>query len=179
VVTTCSPSNFDYVKSLGADAAFDYGAPDVVDQIRAWSANPDELLTRAWDCISSETSAKICAGALSKTKPSLYRALLPVSANVVKQVNEKVDVAYTMAYTMFGEPYEKGARKEAVPEDYEFGKKFWEDSRVLLEKGIIKPARVDLNRGGKGLEGVLVGLDELRLGKVSGVKLVYTLEESA
>jgi hypothetical protein len=33
--------------------------------------------------------------------------------------------------------------------------------------------------GSGGLEGVLKGLDELREGKVSGVKLVYKIDESA
>lgn len=32
-----------------------------------------------------------------------------------------------------------------------------------------------MNRGGKGLEGVLVGLDELGKGRVSGRELVNTL----
>lgn len=33
VVTTCSPRNFDYVKSLGASAAFDYRSPDVIGEV--------------------------------------------------------------------------------------------------------------------------------------------------
>ena len=32
-----------------------------------------------------------------------------------------------------------------------------------------------VNRGGKGLEGVLEGLEDLKEGKVSAAKLVYTL----
>ena len=35
VVTTCSPRNFDYVKRLGARAAFDYASPKVVTDIVA------------------------------------------------------------------------------------------------------------------------------------------------
>lgn len=45
----------------------------------------------------------------------------------------------------------------------------------LLEEGVVVPIEPDVDRGGSGLEGVLVGLDELRAGRVSGTKLVYTL----
>ncbi|KAL1841176.1 hypothetical protein VTJ49DRAFT_7345 [Mycothermus thermophilus] len=147
VATTCSPANFDYLKSLGADGVFDYRSPDVADQIRAWSADAENLLTLAWDCISLDASAKICAAALSRTQPGHYRALLKVADEVVKSVNEKVDVGYTLAYTMIGEPFEKGVRKEAVPEDYEFGKMFWELARGLLERGEVKPARTEVLSG--------------------------------
>lgn len=34
VFTTCSPQNFDYVKSLGADAAIDYTESDVGEEVR-------------------------------------------------------------------------------------------------------------------------------------------------
>ena len=35
VVTTCSPRNFDYVKSLGASQIFDYNSPSVADDVAA------------------------------------------------------------------------------------------------------------------------------------------------
>ncbi|KAK4146550.1 chaperonin 10-like protein [Dichotomopilus funicola] len=175
VATTCSPSNFDYVKSLGADAAFDYRAPDVVDAIRAWSNNADELLTIAWDCISNEASARISVAALSRTKPGHYRSLSPIPDELVKELNEKVDNGWRLAYTMFGEAIQKSIWMEAVPEDFEYGKMFWELARELLAEGKVKAVKADMNRGGKGLEGVVVGLKELAENKVSGAKLVYTL----
>jgi len=33
VITTCSPGNFDYVKSIGADKVFDYNSPSATDDI--------------------------------------------------------------------------------------------------------------------------------------------------
>ena len=175
VATTCSPSNFDYVKSLGADGAFDYRSPSVVDDIKAWSANADAL-TLAWDCIGEGKSPEISAAALSTTQPGHYRALLRVDDAVVKGANDKVDNGSTLAYTMLGEPIDKTwAKLPAVPANYEYGKMFWEVTRGLLAEGKVQPAKQDVNRGGKGLEGVLAGLKELKEGKVSGVKLVYTL----
>lgn len=35
VITTCSPRSFDYVKSLGADKAFDYNSPTAIDDVVA------------------------------------------------------------------------------------------------------------------------------------------------
>ncbi|KAI0384959.1 GroES-like protein [Hypomontagnella monticulosa] len=35
VVVTCSPRNFDYVKSLGASKVFDYSSPSVIDDVVA------------------------------------------------------------------------------------------------------------------------------------------------
>lgn len=63
---------------------------------------------------------------------------------------------------------------EAVPADFAFQKKFVKVAEKLFEEGLVKPPRVFLNRGGSGLEGVLKGLVEIREGRVSGGKLVYT-----
>ncbi|KAK3292074.1 chaperonin 10-like protein [Chaetomium fimeti] len=160
--------------SLGADAAFDYRSPAVVDEIKAWSADADAL-TLAWDCIAEGDAPRICAAALSRTRPGHYRALRKVEDETLAAVNDKVDNGTTLGYTILGEPINKGKLQPGIPEDYEHGKMFWELARGLLEQKKIKPAKADVNRGGKGLEGVLVGLEELRAGKVSGVKLVYTL----
>ncbi|KAL2018316.1 hypothetical protein VTK56DRAFT_979 [Thermocarpiscus australiensis] len=183
VATTCSTSNFDYVKSLGADAAFDYRSPTVVEDIKAWSREgetgvdqDDSSLTLALDCIAEPATARLCAAALSRRHGGQYRSLLAIEDDVVKAVNPKVDVGYKFAYTATGEPADKFfANLPASAEDFEFAKKFWNLSRELLVQGKLKPARTDGNRGGKGLEGVLVGLRDLKEGRVSGTKLVYTL----
>ncbi|KAL2159530.1 hypothetical protein VTH06DRAFT_2535 [Thermothelomyces fergusii] len=175
VATTASPHNFDYLKSLGADGVFDYHSPTVVQDIKAWSANPDAL-TLAWDCHASDDAARISAAALSTTQEGHYRALLVVNDDVVRGANPKVDNGFTLAYTIFGEDFEKSRLFPAKQEDFEFGKQFWELARDLLAQGKLKTARPDINRDGKkGLEGVLDGLQQLKEGKVSGTKLVYTL----
>ena len=174
-MTTCSPANFSYVRSLGADAVFDYHSPAVADDIRAWSNDPDAL-TLAWDCAGAGDSPVICAAALSRTRAGHYRSVTRFDDEIVRAVNDRVDNGFRVAYTMFGEAFDKvWLVMPAVPEDYEYGKMFWGLARELLEQGKVKPARGDVNRGGEGLEGVLVGLRDLKEGKVSGVKLVYTL----
>jgi len=53
---------------------------------------------------------------------------------------------------------------------------FWETSRELLEQGKLKVHRPAVNKYGKGLEGAIKGMDAMRQGKVSGEKLVFTIE---
>jgi hypothetical protein len=79
----------------------------------------------------------------------------------------------SMGYTATGEPTDKPFFKSFENEgDFEFMKKWIKAVDPILEQGKLKvhPPKV-----GKGLEGVLEGLDLLRKDKVSGQKLVYTL----
>ncbi|KAL6833689.1 GroES-like protein [Trichoderma sp. SZMC 28015] len=172
VITTASPHNFDYLKSLGADAVFDYKSPTVVDDIIAAAGGE---LTHAWDCISLEPSAKICAAAISD-KGGKLGLLLPVDPDVINRINPKIESSSTLAYSITGQPLNRyGKEFPGSQEDNEFAKEWRDLSEQLFREGKAKPAKIDVNRGGSGLEGVLVGLDELRNDKVSGVKLIYTI----
>ncbi len=171
VAVTCSPRNFDLVKSLGADAAFDYNSPTVLEDIKAWDGD----IRLAWDCVTNPDSMQITIGAMADAGGQ-YRSLLPCNDKSVRAINPNVEGGFTFMYTVIGEAFQKGPKATpASAEDFEFGKMFWELSRQLLAEGKIKTARPDVNRGGKGLDGVLVGLEELKQNKVSGAKLVYTL----
>jgi NADPH:quinone reductase-like Zn-dependent oxidoreductase len=172
VITTASPSNFEYLKSLGADATFDYRSPTVVGDIIDAAGGE---LTLAWDCISEGDSPKIVASSISP-KGGKIGTLLPVNIDTVHAINPNAEVSLTLAYSIFGQPFERGAGyNEARPEDLEFAKGFRDLSEKLLQEGKIKTPKLEINRGGSGLDGVLVGLEELRQGKVSGAKLIYTI----
>lgn len=177
VLTTCSPRNAAYLTSLGADTTIDYNEYSSPESLAAkiHSLLDGDNLSLVWDCIGTPASAKLIVPSISQSGGK-YRSLLTVSDDVVHGVNPKVDNAWTFAYFAFGEKFTKGRGTfEARADDYEFAKMFWELSRSLLESGEVKVPRQDVNRGGKGLEGVLHGLEELRKDRVSGVKLVYTL----
>ncbi|KAL8655267.1 MAG: hypothetical protein Q9226_003108 [Calogaya cf. arnoldii] len=83
VLTTCSPKNFPFVKSLGADEVFDYRDPECGIQIRESTKN---TLRYVFDCISIGSSYKIDAAALSSSSSSSnsqelhYLALLPTDS---------------------------------------------------------------------------------------------------
>ncbi|KAF3397061.1 hypothetical protein DPV78_008280 [Talaromyces pinophilus] len=170
VITTCSPRNFDYVKSLGADKWFDYNEPNVGAHIREYTQNK---LKYAWDTVSEEGSAKICAEALSSEAGAKYGSILSV-----KSPREDVESVNTLMYTVFGEEFKfgKGSEFPAIPEDFEYTKKFIELTEKLLAEGKLKAHRAKV--GADGLKGVLKGLEDMKAGKVSGEKLVYRVEET-
>ena len=127
------------------------------------------------DCISEGDSIKISAGAM-RPAGGIFSALLRIKPELVTSINPNAKVNCTLAYSIFGESYKMGpADVPAVPEDFEFGKKFWELSTDLLESGKIKVHRPAVNKYGAGLDGVLKGLAALKQGQVSGEKLVFTL----
>ncbi|KAL3431468.1 chaperonin 10-like protein [Aspergillus tetrazonus] len=168
VLTTCSPHNFDLVKSLGADAVFDYKDASAPAKIREYT---NDKLRLVLDTISLEPSAKFCDGALS-TSGGEYSALLPVSIDRAN-VNSRV----TLAYTAIGEEFQFGDKTlPANPEDKEFATRFATITESLLQDGKIRVHRPRI--GKNGLQGVLEGLELLKEDKVSGEKLVYRVEET-
>lgn len=170
MITLCSPRNFDYVKSLGADKWFDYNEPNVGAKIREYT---QDKLQYAWDTIGDQGSAKICADALTSQSGARYG-----NVSSVKSPREDVESVNTLMYTVFGEAVQFGPAIQIppLPQDYEHAKKFISLSEKLLAEGKVKPHRVKV--GADGLKGVLKGLEDLKTGKVSGEKLVYRVEET-
>jgi NADPH:quinone reductase-like Zn-dependent oxidoreductase len=193
VVTTCSPRNFDLVKSLGADAVYDYvcifsGRPFVGVGLSWMNANRPQRdpncaaeihkftngkLSFVLDCISSDVTAAVCAGAIGSAGGKYSCLIRPLP----KMPRDDVTTQLTFAYTGVGEPFSKGTTEfPAVEEDYEFQKNFWNLAEVLLAEGKLKAHPPNV-RGG-GLKGIPEGLQLMREDKVSGQKLVYRVAET-
>lgn len=171
VLTTCSPRNFDYVKSLGADAVFDYRDADCGNKINEAT---NDSLRLVWDTISLPESAKICADAFSShSTDARYGTILPVEL----PGRSDVKTMHTLMYTIFNEFFHKfGADFLPSSEDFEFAKKFFGIAENLLAEGKLHAHSVKI--GSDGLEGALQGMLDLKNDKVSGQKLVYRVSET-
>ncbi|KAK5996244.1 Trans-enoyl reductase ACTTS2 [Cladobotryum mycophilum] len=167
VVATCSPRNEKLVRGMGADHVFDYNSPDCASNIKKAT---DDKLHLVFDAIGNEETAKLCCDAI-RPEGGKYTSL-----NQLEKLPRKdVENLGTMAYTAVGEAFElTGAKILAKPEDLAFAKKFTKMAQDLLFKQRLKVHPPSVRSG--GLRGVLDGLQEMRDGKVSGVKLVYNVE---
>lgn len=175
VITTSSPRNFDYLKSLGADAVLDYHT-DTEALAREIQELTKNELALAWDCTPTDSSTRLCALSMKDTQKGKISNLLPIHKKIVDKINPNIETETTLGYTAFGETFHRaGTTFEAKPEDREFARDFWELSRGLLADGRVKVAKTAIDQGGPGLEGVLKGLEDLKQGKVSGTKLVYRI----
>lgn len=168
VITTCSPKHFDLLKSYGADHVFDYRSPTCAADIRKVT---NDGLTYVLDCISTDETARVCADSIG-VNGGRYSTLGPVE----NFPRGDVDNLFTLAYTAIGDTCHLGEHEfPANPEDFHFAVKFWAMTEQLLKEGKVKVHPVTKRPG--GLEGILEGLQEMREGRVSGGKLVYTLSD--
>ncbi|KZO93630.1 GroES-like protein [Calocera viscosa TUFC12733] len=155
VLSTASPRNHAYVKSLGASAVFDYNDPDVVSKIRA-AAGPK--LSLAYDSISENGSIEASVASITASTGKVA-AILPPKP---EQSTDTVKVIQTGAIR---------ASENAL-----IGQRVYGILSALLETHTLIPNPVKVIPG--GLLGINEGLQLGREHKVSGEKLVYTIADT-
>jgi NADPH:quinone reductase-like Zn-dependent oxidoreductase len=169
VITTCSPRNFELVRSRGADEVFDYNDKDWASKVRKLT---DDKLKYCWDTVGEWDA---CNEALSTDSSIASYATIVWGKTGFPR--KEVKSSTTLMYTMFGESFQKyGGDWPASKEDFEFGKLWMNLTEKLVAEGKLKPHPKRLEGG--GLEGVLSGLNLLKEEKVSGGKLVYRISET-
>lgn len=202
VITTCSPRNFDLVRSYGADVCFDYNTSTCGPDIRAFTKN---ALDYALDCITEESTMKICYQALGRCGgkcKSPHFLLLPfsgpphllyLSPTTHTTPNQKTPADVGL------EPYPaETATRRAVQPDWILatwmrglpiswpepfgtanGKPECHDFALTFFPHIYPLFEAGelkshpIRSEADGFEGLLDGVALLRKGKVSGQKLVY------
>ena len=151
VITTTSPKNFDLVKSRGADVIFDYHEPDCAEKIRAHTNNS---LRHVLDCISQESSYKICASALSSDSSQQLHCVTLLPADTWPRTD--VTPQPIFAYTSFGEEFFKFDKIfPALKDHFDMGVMFWKLNAKLLAEGKIKTHPKTVR--GDGLQGISNG----------------------
>ncbi|KZS95260.1 GroES-like protein [Sistotremastrum niveocremeum HHB9708] len=157
VISTASPANHEYVKSLGAKYVFDYRDADVVSKIRQ-AAGPN--LSKVYDSVSENGSVQ--ASVQSITSPTGGKVAIILGLPTPDPSTSNVKVVAT------------GARKaQEVPAVGEAS--YWYLAE-LLNKGTFIPNKVKVIP--KGLLGVNEGFDLQRQHKISGEKLVYRIADT-
>ncbi|KAL5335060.1 hypothetical protein BJX70DRAFT_390938 [Aspergillus crustosus] len=132
VLTTCSPHNVPLVRSLSADAVFDYRDPQSATAIQTQTSNrPGPVL----DIISLSSSAQYRDTALS-TQCGVYMALLPD----VGIPRSNVADSFTVAYTSIGEGLGLGQGQlfEASPAEFQFAERISELAQGLVDKRMVR-----------------------------------------
>lgn len=173
VLTTCSPNNFDLVKSRGADHVFNYRDPDCLEQIQKVAGDDVMYIL---DCIGSEESGALCAKALS-SKGGRYHSVHAPLLPVVKDMRPEDTVIATtaLAYTLNGKKFRFAnppMEFEAVPEDYQFALRWKKIVEGWLERGGLKPHPPEVKPG--GIEGILEQLMALTDKSPSGKRIVLS-----
>ena len=174
MITTCSPRNFPLVKSLGADVVFDYHSPTCGTDIQKYT---NDSLYYALDCYSDESSVRICADALASSPPTSGETLRLGTLAPLKSTRKDVEHLSAFGRAAFGEEFTiLGHTIPTNPKHYEFAAKFFQRAQGLLAEGKLKPHPIEIRP--HGLVGVLSGLEDLRMQKVSGKKSVYRIADT-
>ncbi|TLD19583.1 hypothetical protein PspLS_09588 [Pyricularia sp. CBS 133598] len=170
VIGTCSPNNFDLVRSYGADVVFDYNSKACIDDIKSYTKNS---LKFALDCISEVDTMTFCYTCLGRTGGK-YTRLEPFP-DILHTRKQTVTPDWVLGPTMHGKPinWPPPFERDADAEVREFAKEWFATAQRLLYNGKIRPHPVKVLEQGFG--SIRDGLQMLEKKAISGKKLVVPL----
>lgn len=167
VLTTCSPSNFELMRSLGAEHVFDYHDEDgSIEQIRAAAGGQLKLTL---NCFGAGDSQRFCGEALSDGG-----ACASVAPWELPQKDKNLTSLFVQGQKVLGEPFKfMGRVFPAEPEVFSEWKRFIPVCEGLIRQGKLKlsPTTVIGN-----LQDVKGALDSLRKWDNHATKLVCAME---
>ncbi|KAI9925936.1 Trans-enoyl reductase fsl5 [Aspergillus wentii] len=171
-IVTCSPRNFDLVRSYGAAAVFDYKQPSCTDDIRKHTRNSLKFVL---DCIAEPETMQFCYKCLGRAGGK-YTALEPYP-EFLHDRPKTVTPDWVLGPTILGKKLGWPApfAKEADAEQRKFGIEWFTTAQKLLDEGKLKPHPIRVMEG--GFDGVFEGLDLLKKKTISGQKLVCRVRD--
>lgn len=156
--------------ALGAVETFDYHNASCGMEIRNYTQNSLEFVV---DCVTQAESMKLCYEAIGP-KGGRYIGLDPIFTRI-QYTRREVKADWIMGPTFFGEAVKLAGTygRPARPQDRLFTTQLFSTVEKMLVAGTLKPHPVELRSG--GLSAVTKGIEDLRMGRVSARKLVYTV----
>lgn len=173
VITTASPKNFDYLKSLGADHIFSYADPSTPTEIKKIT---DGKLCLGYDAVVEKGSTQAILDAFAddadvpQGKKKEMVVLLPIPEDLDDKA-KSVTCHFIIAGSLLGR--EMKVWDFVVPADkvaYEFSIHSYGLLEHLLQDRKLQHHRLKVLGG---LEHLAEGFEYMKSGKVSGEKIVY------
>ncbi|KAF5342235.1 hypothetical protein D9611_002095 [Ephemerocybe angulata] len=159
IITTSSLKHAEFLRSLGATHVLDRNAPLTAETIKSITDLPVQVIL---DGISTVETQKVGFDLLG-SGGGIATVLQPEPDLEERAPNENKRFAWVMG-------------DKVLPHNVQLLRDVYAQFTELLEKGDIKPNRVEVIPG--GLNGVVEGLTRLRENNISGVKLVVRPQET-
>jgi len=169
VITTASPKNHEFLKSLGADEIYNYHEIDVLEKLSKYD------FTYALDIVSSKETFQSVYEATFNSKHVKIDNLLFLGEKDVKSTpNRKGSVEFvpnTLAYIAEGSEMDAYGQHWKISDDtFKKYKEFWYE---LLPPFVPQLKHANLKVLKEGFESANEGFQLLKDGKVSAQKIVF------
>ncbi|PWY76061.1 putative zinc-binding dehydrogenase family oxidoreductase [Aspergillus sclerotioniger CBS 115572] len=168
-ITTCSPKNFDLVRSYGAEAVYDYHSATCAQDIRTYTDNNLELVL---DPMTEAKTQRLCYQSIGRAGGRYIALEMWQPMNHTRQT---VEPTFVMGSAIIGNeiPLGNGYGSEADPEKRRFGIQYYRQIQSLLDSKRLKSHPIRVVEG--GWQGILDGLELLKSRTLSAQKLVVFL----
>lgn len=170
-ITTCSPKNFDLVKSYGAEAVFDYHLPSATAEIKSYTKNS---LKFALDCVSETKTMEFCYKCIGRTG-GRYTALEPFPEGLDNRPTVRADWVFGPAAIGKKIALPPPLAREENPAIRDWTLEWFRNIQSLTDTGKVRLHPLKMIDG--GFEGILQGLDLLKRKQVSAQKLVVKIPQ--
>ncbi|KAI9696851.1 MAG: putative secondary metabolism biosynthetic enzyme [Bogoriella megaspora] len=170
-IATCSPRNFNLVKSYGAAHVFDHADGNTAEAIRQVTK---KSLEYAVDCITDNFSVECCYAAMARTGGRCVT--LEMCSDAMRPKRRSISQEMILALDIFGEPVKlnHGYERNGSPALREFAVHWYKVFQGLINDG--KLHAHPLHVLDSGFQNVVNGIRLLKTGSISGKKIVCFLE---